>query len=459
MNSIKKIFLCCLVLSLGSMVTSIPVKAGNPQSRSRVTQTKKKTATKKQTTTQKQSPATSQSSSSKGQTFTVKGVSFKMIPVDGASFSIGMTEVTQALWTAVMGNNPSKFKGNNLPVEQVSWNDCHQFITRLNQLTGNKFRLPNVSEWEIAAYGGSKKADYLYSGSHYIDKIAWYKGNSGGTSHKVGTKQPNQLGIYDMTGNVWEWCDDDEKTASTLMGYSHLAKGGGWGNTEDDCLIPKNVKCYPNFTRPVLGFRLAMDIEIPNYEVFNVKGVEFKMIKVGNPVLYYIGMTEVTQTLWEAVMGNNPSLLKSPNHPVEQVSWDACQVFVKRLSELTGKKFRLPNETEWLFAAYGGKNKNDFRFSGSNNIDEIAWHLKNSDRKTHAVATKKPNQLGIYDMIGNVKEWCEASQKIKSQLGNDSGHVVMGSSFFESDEINMATYSTEYSSDYKIGFRLAMDEK
>lgn len=456
---IQKVLMLCVILVLGLSVASSSIEAGNPQSRSRVTQTKKKTATKKQSTTQKQSTASSQSSSSKGQTFTVKGVSFKMIPVDGASFAIGMTEVTQALWTAVMGNNPSKFKGANRPVEQVSWNDCHQFIEKLNRLTGKKFRLPNVTEWELAARGGSNKNEFEYSGSHYIDKIAWYNANSGNTTHNVAMKQPNQLGVYDMTGNVWEWCDDDEATAELQKGYSHLSRGGCFVNNENVCSISVKNKNYPNDRKSGLGFRLAMDIEIPNYQVFNVKGVEFKMIKVGNPVLYYIGMTEVTQTLWEAVMGNNPSLLKSPNHPVEQVSWDACQVFVKRLSELTGKKFRLPNETEWLFAAYGGKNKNDFRFSGSNNIDEIAWYLKNSDRKTHAVATKKPNQLGIYDMIGNVKEWCEASQKIKSQLGNDSGHVVMGSSFFESDEINMATYSTEYSSDYKIGFRLAMDEK
>ena len=125
-----------------------------------------------------------------------------------SNFSIGETEVTQGLWKAVMGNNPSNFTGDNLPVEEVSWDDCQLFIAKLNQLTGRNFRLPTEAEWEYAARGGNKSKGYKYAGSNTIDNVAWYKDNSGDKTHPVGSKAPNELGLYDMNGNVWEWCQD-----------------------------------------------------------------------------------------------------------------------------------------------------------------------------------------------------------------------------------------------------------
>ena len=124
------------------------------------------------------------------------------------NYYIGKYEVTQALWQAVMGSNPSYFKGDDLPVEQVSWNDCQDFISKLNAMTGKRFRLPSEAEWEYAARGGKKSRGYQYSGSNTLGDVAWYEGNSGSKTHAVGTKQPNELGIYDMTGNVSEWCQD-----------------------------------------------------------------------------------------------------------------------------------------------------------------------------------------------------------------------------------------------------------
>ena len=124
------------------------------------------------------------------------------------NFLIGNYEVTQGLWKAVMGNNPSVFKGDYLPVTNVSWKHVQDFIMKLNRLTNKKYRLPTEAEWEFAARGGNLSQGYIHSGSNDLDKVAWCNPNSDGTTHTIGTKIPNELGIYDMSGNVMEWCYD-----------------------------------------------------------------------------------------------------------------------------------------------------------------------------------------------------------------------------------------------------------
>ena len=227
-------------------------------------------------------------------TYTANGVSFDMMMVKAGTFTmgatsemkdpnsdekpthqvtltndyyIGKTEVTQALWKAVMGNNPSYFKGDNLPVENVSWDDCQKFISKLNSLTGQNFRLPTEAEWEFAARGGNNSNHYQYSGSNVLGDVAWYDGNSGHKTHVVATKQPNELGLYDMSGNVWEWCSDwfGNYSSSSLTnptgpnsGSSRVFRGGSWCNDARSCRSSYR-SCYaPDSSYYSLGLRLVL---------------------------------------------------------------------------------------------------------------------------------------------------------------------------------------------------------
>ena len=199
----------------------------------------------------------------------VGSLRFNMIRIDGllSSFYIGETPVTQELWSLVMGNNPSYFKGNNRPVESISYYDCLDFIDRLNSITGMVFRLPNEEEWEYAAKGGDKSQGFEYSGSSIIDDVAWYDKNSCdgveldsseyGT-HNVKLKNPNELGIYDMSGNVWEWCSDLYDTSQTL----HVLRGGSWFNYARDCAITNRSNFnMPNHRDNFLGLRLVLNTD------------------------------------------------------------------------------------------------------------------------------------------------------------------------------------------------------
>ena len=229
------------------------------------------------------------------QTFTVNGVSFTMIAVQGgtftmgatgeqgsdaysdekpahkvtvSSFYIGQTEVTQELWEAVMGGNPSKFKGAKRPVENVSWDDCQEFIRKLNAKTGKSFRLPTEAEWEYAARGGSRSQGYKYSGGNSVGDVAWYDVNSydkGKSSpdygtHNVATKRANELGIYDMSGNVWEWCQDKwyNYDGSSYTGSNRVSRGGSWYDNARFCRVSFRDYCSPDYRYGNLGLRLAL---------------------------------------------------------------------------------------------------------------------------------------------------------------------------------------------------------
>jgi formylglycine-generating enzyme required for sulfatase activity len=182
-------------------------------------------------------------------------------------FYIGKYEVTQGQWKAIMGDNPSKFDdcGDNCPVEKVSWNDAQAFIQKLNQQTGKNYRLPTEAEWEYAARSGGKNEKY--SGGNDLDSVAWYDSNSGKKTHPVGTKQPNGLGIYDMSGNVWEWVNDwygsyssgsqnNPKGASS--GSLRVQRGGSWDSVVAWGVRASNRFSYtPDLRFFGIGFRLA----------------------------------------------------------------------------------------------------------------------------------------------------------------------------------------------------------
>lgn len=247
-------------------------------------------------TSNKVAPSQSSSTSvSQGQSkeISVNGVSFKMIYVAGGTFTmgataeqdgygsdetpthqvtlsdyfIGETEVTQELWYAVMGTNPSKFtRSSRNPVEMVSWYDCQAFIQKLNQLTGLRFRLPTEAEWEYAARGGNSSKGYKYSGSNRIDDVAWNDGNSGNTTHEVATCYPNELGLYDMSGNVWEWCSDWYGSYSSMAqtdpsgagsGSYRVYRGGSWFNYARGCRVAYRYRNTPGDRFGYLGLRLV----------------------------------------------------------------------------------------------------------------------------------------------------------------------------------------------------------
>ncbi|MDR0941728.1 MAG: formylglycine-generating enzyme family protein [Bacteroidales bacterium] len=228
-------------------------------------------------------------------TVTVKGYSFTMIGIEGGSFTMGCTseqgsdcdsdekpahsvtlssyrigkyEVTQGLWKAVMGSNPSYFTGDNLPVEQVSWEDAMEFIRSLNFHTNKEFRLPTEAEWEYAARGGDRSNGTEYSGAYSNpDNAGWYSGNSDRKTHPVGTKRPNELGIYDMTGNVWEWCSDwfngyssssQTNPKGVSSGYYRVIRGGSWSNDASDCRVAIRHYSAPGYRSGGVGFRLVL---------------------------------------------------------------------------------------------------------------------------------------------------------------------------------------------------------
>jgi formylglycine-generating enzyme required for sulfatase activity len=379
------------------------------------------------------------------------------------AYYLGKFEVTQRQWVAVMGTNPSNHKGDDLPVETVSWEDIQNFLLVLNSRAGGGWRLPTEAEWEYACRAGST-GDY----GGPLDQMAWYENNSDGPTHPVGHKQPNAWGVYDTHGNVWEWCQDwydrsfykrspGADPVGPSSGSNRVLRGGGRIDSDYGCRSACRNSSAPSVRFDSNGFRLARTADVPalappatepaprpsrdtsvdlgsgvRIELAHVRAGRFLMgstdggtdetpahrVTISKPFL--MGKYEVTQGQWKAVMGSNPSnFTGNDDLPVERVSWDDCQEFIRRLNATTGGGWRLPTEAEWEYACRAGSTGG---YAGD--VDAMAWYGDNSGRqridsrpmslqerldngcRTHPVGAKQPNAWGLYDMHGNVWEWC-----------------------------------------------------
>ncbi len=364
--------------------------------------------------------STTQAARSK-QTFSINGYDFNMILVEGGDFMMGATpeqgkkshaselpvhqvtlsdyyigefEVTQGLWKAVMGGSvvPGKFgQGDKLPVNAASWVECQLFITRLNKLTGITFSLPSEAQWEYAARGGNKSMAYKYSGGNKLKDVAWCNGNAKARVQAVGQKVPNELGLYDMTGNASEWCEDywssDYYKASPKVNPVNTSGANyrivrGYDVISSDKYVNSSGRSssnvYDSGDRPI-GLRLVINLE-KNGEpktfdyvtkTIEVGNLDFDMVLVKGGLFtmggetsadtqtkfpahqvtlsdYYIGEFPVGKALWQAVMGSQPN----------GTDWYECNLFITKLNQMTGYKFSLPTEAQWEYAARGG-NKSD----------------------------------------------------------------------------------------------------
>jgi len=390
-------------------------------------------------------------------------------------FYLGKYEVTQEQWKAVMGTDPGVCKGARNPVESVSWEDCQAFLQKLGEKApARKFRLPAEAEWEYACRAGSS-AEYGFGDDPAkLAEYAWYAGNSANKTHPVGEKKPNAWGLYDMHGNVCEWCANWWKHTYRPPARGMVApdwptrvlRGGSWQYAAQGCRSARRANVAPGYCLGDLGLRVACDVipsdgVKPNPEdnaklppgneaakpapqakateqhrpgelVIDLGGgvkMEFVPIQPGSFLMgsdngepdekpvhkvtitkpFHMGKYEVTQEQWKAVMGTDAfnRSSQSARCPADCVSWEECQAFCQRLAEKApGHTFRLPTEAEWEYACRAGST-GDYCFGDeAARLPDYAWCPLRSGYHTHPVGEKKPNAWGLYDMHGNVWEWC-----------------------------------------------------
>jgi formylglycine-generating enzyme required for sulfatase activity len=541
-----------------------------------------------------------------------------------SSFYIDKYELTQSEYQNVMGSNPAIGfgVGDNFPVYLVSWYDaieycnkrsisegltpCYSYLTygtnpnnwpigwdsnHENHINifcdwiANGYRLPTEAEWEFAFRGGNQSNNYIYSGSNTIEDVAWYAPNSGNSSHQVGTKQANELGIFNMSGNVWEWCWDIY--SSYPNGSYHIVCGGGWNSAAIGCTV--FYRDYDNATGSYngRGFRIcrkAMDngeVDTPTYtpsggnfdfgtnveitcstlgaeiyytidgseptrtsilynapievvntttikakafkhymapsetvtETYTILSTNFVYVEGGtyfngtsnvNVSSFYIDQYEITQSEYQDIMGSNPAIGYGvgENYPIYNISWYNAIEYCNRRSmneslipcysfltygtnpddwpigwdtsnnhhtyvscDWNANGYRVPTEAEWEFAARGGNLSNNCIYSGSNVIGDVAWYESNSNGATHPVGTKQANELNIFDMSGNICDWCwDIFGNYPSEIQTDptgaetgTNRSIRGGSwwhFASNCSVSLRSYAFPTSGNYYIGIRL-----
>ena len=392
-------------------------------------------------------------------------------------FYMGVYTVTQEQWQEVTGNNPSHFKGEkNLPVETVSWKDCQEFIKKLREKDKKLYRLPTEAEWEYSCRAGTTTpfcfGETIFTDqANYRGDIIYGDGKKGVYRKKttpVGIFQANAFGLYDMHGNVLQWCQDwfsDYPTNDLVdpqgpnAGKDRVQRGGSLIYPPGLCRSAFRHRGLLGFRRNDCGFRLSFSLEedgvpapkkdppkkeeaaVPPNPVTNSLGMKFAWVSPGSFVMgspkeekgredggtdetqhkvtltkgFYMGVYAVTQEEWQAVMGNNPSKFKGEkNLPVEMVSWDDCQEFIKKLREKDKKPYRLPTEAEWEYACRAGTTT-PFHFGETISTDQANYNGEHvygngkkgvNRKKTVPVGSFPANAFGLYDMNCNVWQWC-----------------------------------------------------
>ncbi|MCQ2600766.1 MAG: formylglycine-generating enzyme family protein [Treponema sp.] len=327
----------------------------------------------------------------------------------------------------------------------------------------NGYRLPTEEEWIYAAKGGKNSK---YSGGNGIDSVAWYIKNSNGVVNTPSTKDANKYGLYDMTGNVREWCWNDKVEAGE--GFK-VVKGGSFKSDPKLCEINFSDAVFKDSELDDVGFRMCRNITEKDKEVIGDACDPWNLM-MNFSSEKGMGYYEVSQSLYESIVGSNPSHYIGKDKPVESVSWLDAIKFCNALSKAAGldevylidgeeifwnknaKGFRLPTAIEWYQAASG---EEQYIYAGSENLDEIAWIKENSNGETHNRGEKKPNKCGFYDFNGNVKEWVWVEEELE-KVG------CMGGSYCESkdsSEFDIAVYKTEERNNayWNVGIRLCRD--
>ena len=470
---------------------------------------------------------------------------------------LGQYEVTQAQWQSVMESNPSEFRDSQNPVECVSWEDAMSFCKKLTDReraagrlpAGWRYTLPTEAQWEYACRAGTTSRFSFGDSDTDLKRYAnyCYTPEVAGTT-PVGSYKPNAWGLYDMHGNVWEWCSDcygeDYPSGSVVdptgasSGSLQVFRGGSWSVNARFCRSALRRRCMPGFRRGHLGFRLALSsvpqaqalpggVEVERErlrndreqtaaeeaprpqeghdwtmaldggdETLKLKWIASGSFQMGSPSSesgrfdgerqhnvtlsrgYWLGQYEVTQAQWQSLMENNPSTFKGSRKPVEEVSWEDAMSFCKKLTEReraagrlpAGLRYTLPTEAQWEYACRAGTSTR-FSFGDSDtDLEKYAHYmdrLTDENQQTAPVGSFQPNAWGLYDMHGNVWEWCSdwygsyASGSVVDPTGARSGsyRVYRGGSWGcdarRCRSANRAGSAPGVRGDY-LGFRLAL---
>jgi len=383
-------------------------------------------------------------------------------------FAIGATEVTQAQYEKVAGKNPSRFQGEDRPVERVTWDDAVAFCAKLTEIerkagklaAGEVYRLPTEAEWEYACRAGTSGPFGSGGDARALGRHAWFAGSSDDETHPAGRKEPNAWGLRDMHGNVSEWCADwyGEYSEAAVAdpkgpadGEERVIRGGAWTDEASACRSAYRSMNAPGESFANVGFRVVRTVAAkppdpsssgsapPAGEIANAIGMKLVRIPAGTFMMgssaiedghrdtegprrevtiarpFYMSATEVTQAQYQAVTGANPSGLQGADLPVTGVSWDDAVSFCRRLTDgerrmgrlPEGEEYRLPTEAEWEYACRAGSDHAYTFGLDAEKLGEYAWYSKSRGAVAQSpVARKKPNPWGLYDMHGNVQEWC-----------------------------------------------------